>query len=483
MKPRRRFSRVLVFAILFFLRAFSASAQSITVLYNFSPGGPSPPVNSDGAHPLDFIPYQGRFYGITYQGGDFGEGVIYSINMDGADFRTLHIFGDGEDVGRLYKPLMISDGVIYGTSELATGGGAIFAINTDGSNYHYVRQLSFDDGTRPLCELTIDGDTLYGTAADNGPNGGGTVFSVKTNGLDFVVLHAFDPAADPVTQTNVGGFSPGVGLTLNNGVLYGGTVGGGKGAGTIFKLNVDGSGFTVLHEFAPWSQSVSVDGYPINPEGSSVSGKMLILGGKLYGATDAGGSGGVGVIFTLSTNGTGFKVLHSFPVASSKREVGRVQTFVAVGNRLYGSGWQGGAFLEGALFQVDVPAGTYKTLYNFPALDAERNNTYGAAPESRVFINGSKLYFTASGGGTGGNGIVGIFPLPIPPATLGIARNDPGIRILVFGELGVTYSLEQSQTLSGTDWQAQTDVTVSQIPQPVDLPAPAVATFWRAKVQ
>jgi uncharacterized repeat protein (TIGR03803 family) len=196
-----------------------------------------------------------------------------------------------------------------------------------------------------------------------------------------------------------------------------------------------------------------------------------------------GGSGGSGVIFTLNTNGSGFKVLHSFPAASAQREAGHPETIIAVGNRIYGSGWTGGASGRGALFQVDVPAGTYKTLYNFAALDSQGQNTYGIMPEGRLFADSSRLYFTATGGGSGGTGIIGMLPLQIPPPSLAILQIDAGVRVLLLGQIGISYSLEQTQTLSGSDWQSQVDVTVSQTPQPVDLPTPMAPTFWRARVQ
>jgi uncharacterized repeat protein (TIGR03803 family) len=154
---------------LFFSGATNIRAQSISVLYNFSPADSSY-INSDGVHPRDFVAYNGRIYGLTIHGGVFGNGVIYSVNLDGTDFRVLHTFGN-EDAGRPLRPIIVSEGVIYGTTELGMGGGVIFAINTDGTNYRYVHEFAGDDGTRPLCELTLDGDTLYGTAADGGPPG------------------------------------------------------------------------------------------------------------------------------------------------------------------------------------------------------------------------------------------------------------------------------------------------------------------------
>ena len=47
------------------------------------------------------------------------------------------------------------------------------------------------DGTTPITELILLGNTLYGTAYDGGTNGSGTVFAINTNGTGFSTLHTF----------------------------------------------------------------------------------------------------------------------------------------------------------------------------------------------------------------------------------------------------------------------------------------------------
>src|SRR5439155_12275809 len=92
----------------------------------------------------------------------------------------------------------------------------------------------------------------------------------------------------------------------SDGALYGTTeYGGDAGLGTVFKLNKDGNGFAVLRSFS----------------GVGEEGKLLTAGlaqgsdGKLYGTALAGGRGGAGTIFRLNKDGSGYAVLHSFPVA------------------------------------------------------------------------------------------------------------------------------------------------------------------------
>lgn len=68
-----------------------------------------------------------------------------------------------------------------------------------------------------------------------------------------------------------------------------------------------------------------------------------------------------------------------------------------------------------------------------------------------------------------------------PPAEprLEIIRNGNGVRLLIHGDVGRVYTLESSTALP--IWGNPTAVTITVSPQAVDLAAPTVPTFWRAK--
>jgi uncharacterized repeat protein (TIGR03803 family) len=85
---------------------------------------------------------------------------------------------------------------------------------------------------------------LYGTTSDGGRAGEGAVFRVKTDGSEFSILHDFG-------QVTADGKSPKAGLTLGeDDFLYGTTEGGGDFyLGTVFRIKLDGTGFSVLHTF------------------------------------------------------------------------------------------------------------------------------------------------------------------------------------------------------------------------------------------
>src|SRR5439155_5870236 len=99
-----------------------------------------------------------------------------------------------------------------------------------------------NDGANPSAGLILSGNTLYGTAKYGGSSGWGTVFAVKTSGSDFTTPHHFTGGSD--------GANPSAELILSNHTLYGtASAGGSSGAGTVFAVNTNGTGFTNLHSF------------------------------------------------------------------------------------------------------------------------------------------------------------------------------------------------------------------------------------------
>src|SRR5215467_1826901 len=96
------------------------------------------------------------------------------------------------------------------------------------------------EGANPNAGLVLLGNTLYGTAAAAGGGGAGTVFAVNTDGTGFRILHSF---------TYLEGANPWSALTLSSNTLYGTAYRGGSGGwgnGTVFAVNTDGTGFTNL---------------------------------------------------------------------------------------------------------------------------------------------------------------------------------------------------------------------------------------------
>ena len=101
------------------------------------------------------------------------------------------------------------------------------------------------DGAYPMAGLIQGSDgRLYGEAPNGGANGNGALFAINTDGSDFTTLWSFTNA--------INGAAPqGKLIQGADGRLYGAaTFGGVHNDGTLFAINTDGSGFTLLWSFA-----------------------------------------------------------------------------------------------------------------------------------------------------------------------------------------------------------------------------------------
>jgi uncharacterized repeat protein (TIGR03803 family) len=119
--------------------------------------------------------------------------------------------------------------------------------------------------------------------------------------------------------------NPGGNLVVINGKLYGASLGGGKyNVGTIFEVSMSGRE-RVLRSFEDGHTNI---GFAVNP--------LTVLGGKIYGTTGARGLGDGGAIFEMSTSGA-VQILHYFKRGSSP-----IAGFAVLGDKLYGATSNGG---------------------------------------------------------------------------------------------------------------------------------------------
>jgi uncharacterized repeat protein (TIGR03803 family) len=169
---------------------------------------------------------------------------------------------------------------------------------------NYVALFSFDgtNGANPYGDLIegVDG-RLYGVTISDGltnatfPEGQGTVFCLNKDGTGFTVLHRFG------TLTNDGQMPSGALLEdKTNRVLYGTTEYGGglSNAGTIFRLNEDGSNFCIVKSFTGGTS----DG------GNPQAGLLKASDGELYGTASVGSGG---LVFRIDADGSNYIVISS----------------------------------------------------------------------------------------------------------------------------------------------------------------------------
>src|SRR5262249_36825020 len=313
----------------------------------------------------------------------------------GSGFAVLHDFANGTD-GQ--KPIggLVTDGAgfLYGTTSFggSAGLGTVFKLKTDGTGDTTLHPFSFraSDGKTPYGTLVLDGaGFLYGTTLD-GPSGKGTVFKMKTDGTGFVLLHIFQGGASD-------GNGPYAGLVLDgSGNLYGTTLlGGASDKGTVFKLTTSGVGFAVLHSFAGG----------VNDGQSPRSPLILDGSGLLYGTTVNGGAAslGHGTVFPMKTERTGVVVLHPLaggaPVGADPLYSG---VALGTGNILYGTTFNGGSGGQGTVFQLKTDGSGFALLHSFAGGDSD-----GAFPYAGVLVDSlGNLFGTTAIGGFAKDGTV-----------------------------------------------------------------------------
>lgn len=360
--------------------------------------------NSDGAHPkADLLLSSGTLYGTT-SGGGRGYGTVFSLNTADSSFTNLYNFTNGVDGSTLVAGLALSGGTLYGTASSGgnfPGYGTVFKLNTDGTGFTNLYEFATgNSGTQPEAALLVSGSTLYGTTVHTSGGAGGTVFKLGTNGLNFTVL-----------ANGSDGAQPQAGLVLSGDSFYGTTsAGGSPGAGVVFKVKTNGTGFATLYTFtAATNESVPADNIDANSDGALPLGTLAVSGGVLYGTADIGGTYGVGTIFRLNTDGTGFTNLYNFTngVDGSYPQAG----MVLAGNTLYGTTSGSEPFQnevagnESSIFKINTDGTGFTNLYDFSPLSFSTNSD-GATALCGLAVGGNTLYGAAYNGGPGGAGTI-----------------------------------------------------------------------------
>lgn len=318
--------------------------------------------NSEGAFPETELVLSGNtLYGTAAFGGDFGQGTVFVVNTAEVTFAVLHTF-TGDDGAAPQGGLILNHNLLYGTASAggSFGNGTVFKINIDDSTFSALYDFTAldpsnpdfsanTDGAYPIAGLVLDGNMLYGAADSGGDSGGGTLFAINSDGTGFLTLHSFTFAGDQA--------APDASMVLAGGALYGTSHhGASTGFGTVFKVKTDGNDFETLHTFSPLDPATGT-----NSDGVYPSGGLTLLGNTLYGTASGGGLSGSGTVFKLNTDGTGFSVLHSFSSRAPNSGTNNdgafpLGTLVVRGNTLYGTTSGGGTAGNGTIFSIALPA-------------------------------------------------------------------------------------------------------------------------------
>ena len=330
----------------------------------------------------------GTLYGTTTVGGGAApgnpfKGRLYKIDTDFTALPTLYTFLDLGGEAPQAGVIQGTDGNLYGTTSQGgdDGLGTIYRIDPTGQNLATLHSFHGVDGANPLAALVQASDGgLYGTTRAGGTSDNGTIFKIEMDGTGFTTLHSFagSDGAEPVAGLIQG----------SDGFLYGDTQKGGGGRGTIFKIDTEGAALVTLHSFG-------------DPTGGENPTGVLVQApdGNLYGTTAFGGAHGFGTIFRIDINGNSFVTLHSFDYNNDGGTPRSGLTLGTDGN-LYGTAVQGGSGGYGTLFKTDASGATLTVLHSFSHID-------GSGPYAGLFQGtDGRLYGTTTHAGARGRGIV-----------------------------------------------------------------------------
>ena len=402
---------IIVTAVSLFIGT-NAWAQNLRAIHGFCN------CPNNGFSPIGGLVFDnaGNLYGTTTGGGSLGYGAVYQLipQSDGAWVsRVIHSF-DPNGIRDGFNPegtlIIDSEGNLYGTTANGGqfGGGTVFELIATEAGWHERLLHSFSgyDGSSPISALTFDSSgNLFGTTLEEGANSNcyeaacGTVFELlRTSNGGWIekTIHNF-------ANDGADGYGPTSGVIVDAaGNLYGTTQYGGgstacsNGCGVVFKFSPGPGG--------RWTETIlhSFQG----PEGDFPMAPLTLYAGALYGTTEGGGTDGAGTVFQLSSTGNGgwtYTVLHSFLVNGVD---GYYPLFGALirdsSGNLYGTTYEGGSDFYGAVYELTSSGGLWDetVLSSF----ADGNGEY---PKSGlVFDQLGNLYGTTNGGGAAGKGVV-----------------------------------------------------------------------------
>ncbi len=358
------------------LYSYHPATSTFAVVHNMSDSGLSAMWSGMIEDPV------GRLVGLCSAGGGGSNGAMFSLNIGTGQVTELVSFNyslGSSPHGRLIRA---TNGLFYGLTN--TGGavfngigrGILFSFDPVTDQFTRCADLSYTLGGNPLGSPVEVNGRIYALCSSGGAGDGGTIVE-------------YDPMANTLVKrrdlsTAVGSL-PEKGLfKASNGRLYGTTtVGGSNGAGTLFEFDPVSNALVILHAFNASDGTMTM------------ADVMQASNGLLYGTSSAGGSNGLGTLWSYDLNTAVFDKLFDFNTNDGSGPAG--QLLEALPGKLFGTFQADGSGDTGGIFRWNIDAGTYAQEYAF---NIAPNTTEGNASRSSL-VAGSNglLYGTALQGG------------------------------------------------------------------------------------
>jgi uncharacterized repeat protein (TIGR03803 family) len=337
---------------------------------------------TNGANPFGSLFYDGVYlYGMTNSGGLLNNGIVFKIQTSNSLYSKLFDFA-GSANGQKPNGSLISDGTyLYGMTEV--GGiyskGTVFKIRINDNAYSTILDFDGTNGANPRGSLISDGTYLYGMSSSGGTFGQGTVFKIQISNNVYTKIFEFNQSTT--------GKRPHGDLITDGSYLYGMTnLGGTSNLGTVFKIRLSDNAYTTILSFTGASN------------GSNPTGSLYSDGTYLYGMCPRGGITDAGVLFKIQISDNTYTKLINF----SNSLTGAIPygSLISDGNYLYGMTNQGGVGAVGLVFKYDLINNTYSKIYDF------QGTTMGGVPLGSLVSDGTYLYGMTNAGGTNSKGTV-----------------------------------------------------------------------------
>lgn len=380
----------------------------------------------------------GRFYGVTFEGGTHDLGVLYVYDPATNIFAALkHFDGPGIGSNPHNSPIQTPNGKLLGTTR--TGGIADLGVvyEYDIASNIITKKHDFDGtntGSFPYDKFCLASNGMF--------------YAMTSTGgvLDKGALVEFDQTSGVVTKKldfngSNGRYPVGAMVEYTDGYLYGKVTHGGlEEHGVLFKYDPNSSIFTKLLDFYEDYGESAYDGLTISPDGTFfgttwqgglghhgvlfefdpsdgicqqlIHFRYAELGGiprcdlieasdgMVYGTTTAGGVNGSGIIFRIDPADRSFEKVFDFEYLNlgGGCETGLME---ASNGLLYGLAAYGGANYDGLMFAFDPANLQYTVLHHFD------ENVSGSYPVGKLMqgANGS-LYGVTERGGVDGSGVL-----------------------------------------------------------------------------
>ncbi len=306
-----------------------------------------------------------------------GGGSIFAIDADGSNLEKWMDLTTGKNPQ--FSELLDINGTLFGVTKFGglNNKGTIFTLKNDGTTYTKIFDFNDKNGENPVGILTEINGRIWGVT-DKGSLGVGHIYNMNLDGTDYKSVHPFG-------SINKDGYYIETGLTEHAGYLWGvTTLGGTNNDGAIYKLKIDGSEYTIAHNF-------------IEPKGLSPRGRLLFSNGLLWGTTQSGGTNSIGVIYNIQPDGTGFNVVYNFESLSGINPVGNL---IESNGKIWGLSHNGGSKASGTIFSIELD-GT-----GFTKVDDLNVAVTGSLPNGGLQEINGKLWGVTSGGGTNSKGTI-----------------------------------------------------------------------------